>query len=223
MKEKKLIFLALFATLGFVSLHIPFTKLAGSNVSFTLFDFFGPIAGAFLGPVLGVVSVLLVEFTDLLLKHAPLTTGSVIRLFPMLFAVYYFAVASRKKDNNHFVVFVPLLAITMFIAHPIGKTVWYYSLFWLIPVFAYVKRNNLLLRSLGSTFSAHAVGGALWIWSFNLPAVVWKGLIPTVIEERTLFALGIAFSYIAMQRVLSFLIAKKILPRFDSPALTALQ
>ena len=105
--------------------------------------------------------------------------------------------------------------MVVFILNPIGRTVWYYSLFWLIPIVAYYKRDNLLARSLGATFTAHAVGGAAWIWAFNLPAVVWKGLIPVVIEERLLFTFGIAATYVAMKYILSYLVSKNLLPRLE--------
>lgn len=222
MTRNKLLFLGIFAIVGFVTLQIPFTKLAGSNVSFTLFDFFGPIAGAFLGPVLGVVSVLTVELVNVFVKQAPLNTGSIIRLFPMLFAVWYFGVIGNKRDKDNWegrkqwILALPVLAIIIFVAHPIGRTVWYYSLFWLIPIIAYVRKDWLLARSLGATFTAHAVGGAAWIWAFNLPATVWNSLIPVVIQERILFALGIAGSYLLMRYALSLLISKKILPPLES-------
>lgn len=214
--KRKALFLGLFSLVGFVALQIPFTKLVGSNVSFTLFDFFGPIAGAFLGPVLGVLSVFIVEVVNMVVKQAPLTTGSLIRLFPMLFAVYYFGTFANKKNQDKRILAVPLLAIILFLIHPIGQTVWYYPLFWTIPLFAYLKRDHLLIRSLGSTFTAHAVGGAAWIWAFNLKASVWQSLIPIVIQERLLFTLGIAASYIVMKQVLTFLIAKKLLPSLDA-------
>lgn len=217
--EKKFIFTAIFTLIGLVTLQIPFTKLAGSNVSFTLFDFFGPIAGAFLGPVLGIISVLSVELANFFLRHTPITTGSIIRLFPMLFAVYYFAVASKKKKSI-FILLVPVIAMIAFWVHPIGRQVWYYALFWTIPLFAYLKKDNLLVRSLGTTFIAHAVGGMAWIWAFNLPASVWNNLIPIVFAERMLFAFGIAGSYLVMKYVLRLLIAKKILPSFDSVGLS---
>lgn len=214
--QKQLLFLALFTIVGFVSLQIPFNKLAGSNVSFTLFDFFGPIAGAFLGPVFGIVSVLFVELVNFFLKHTPVTSASIIRLFPTLFAVYYFAVLSKKQNASQWILAVPVLAILAFLAHPVGRQVFYYPLiFWLIPLIAYRFRNNLYMRSLGATFTAHSVGGAAWIWALNLPAKVWTGLIPVVIEERLLFALGIAASFIAVKKVLSFLISKKVLPHID--------
>lgn len=214
--QKKLFFLALFTIVGFITLQIPFNKVVGSNVSFTLFDFFGPIAGGFLGPVLGVASVFAVEVINLFIKHTPLTTGSVIRLFPTLFAVLYFALASRKKFQGRWLLAIPIICILAFIVHPIGRQVPYYALmFWSIPVIAYFKKDNLFIKSLGATFTAHAVGGAAWIWAFNLPAEVWRNLIPVVITERLLFAAGIAASYIAVKYTLSFLASKKILPKLD--------
>lgn len=211
--QKKIFFLALFTILGFVSLQIPFNKLMGSNVSFTLFDFFAPIAGAFLGPTFGVASVLAVEVGNMLLKHSPWTTGAIIRLFPTLFAVYYFA--TLKKSPNNLIFLVPVVAIISFLAHPIGRMVPYYTFFWFIPLIAYRYRNNLYMRSLGATFTAHSVGGAAWIWAFNLKASVWQSLIPVVVSERLLFAAGIAVSYLIVSKVLTFMASKKLLPSLE--------
>lgn len=213
--QKKLLFLAIFTLIGFVTLQVPFNKLAGSNVSFTLFDFFGPIAGAFLGPVFGIVSVLAVEVANNLIKQTPWTTGAIIRLFPTLFAVYFFAVINKKTTGNIWILFVPLIAIFVFLAHPEGAQVPYYTLFWLIPLIAYRFRDNLYLRSLGATFTAHSVGGAAWIWAFNLKTAIWQGLIPVVISERLLFAAGISVSYIVVKYTLNYLAEKKILPRLE--------
>jgi len=208
--QKKMFFLALLSVLGFLSLQVPFNKLAGSNVSFTLFDFFAPIAGAFLGPFYGIASVLTVQVVNNMVKNAPWTTGAIIRLFPTLFAVYYFATIQKKEGR--WILAVPILAILTFLAHPNGRQVPYYTLFWLIPLIAYRFRNNLYLKSLGATFTAHSVGGMMWIWAFNLKAQVWQGLIPVVIAERLLFAAGIAASFIVLKYTLSFLASKHVLP-----------
>lgn len=213
--KKKLLFLSIFTIVGFATLQIPFNKLAGSNVSFTLFDFFAPIAGAFLGPITGIGSVLVVEVVNNLVKQTPWATGAIIRLFPTLFAVYYFAIFTRKQPTSKWILVVPVISIIAFIAHPIGRQVFYYSFFWFIPLLAYKFRNNLYLRSLGATLTAHAVGGAAWIWAFNLKASVWQGLIPVVISERLLFAAGIAVSYLIVKHVLNYLADKKILPRLE--------
>lgn len=212
--QKKILFLVLFTIVGFISLQVPFNKLAGSNVSFTLFDFFGPIAGSFLGPFFGITSVLTVELINFFIKHTPVSSASVIRLFPTLFAVYYFAVLSKSKPSK-WILAVPVLAIIVFIVHPIGRQVFYYSFFWFIPLIAYRFRDNLYMRSLGATFTAHSVGGAAWIWAFNLPATVWKGLIPVVISERLLFAVGIAISFIITKKTLQFLASRHVLPKLE--------
>ena len=68
------------------------------------------------------------------------------------------------------------------------------------------------MRGLGATFTAHAVGGAAWIWAFNLKAAVWQGLIPVVISERLLFATGIAVSFVVVKYTLSYLASKHVLP-----------
>lgn len=217
--QKKIFFLALFTIVGFVSLQIPFNKILGSSVSFTLFDFFGPMAGGFLGPILGIASVFAVEVINLFINHTPLTTGTVIRLFPTLFAVFYFAAINNKKYNGKWILAVPLLCIALFIAHPIGRQVPYYPLmFWWIPVAAYFKRNNLFLKSLGATFTAHAVGGVAFLWAMNLPVEVWRSLPPIVVSERLLFATGISASYILVKYTLAFLASKKVLPKLEIAA-----
>lgn len=211
--QKKLFFLVLFTIVGFISLQVPFNNLVGSNVSFSLFDFFGPIAGAFLGPVFGIVSVLTVEITNMLINHSPWTTGAIIRIFPTLFAVYYFA--TLKKSPNNWIFAVPVLSIFAFLLSKVGTFVPYYTFFWFIPLIAYKYRNNLYMRSLGATFTAHAVGGAAWVWAFNLPASVWQNLIPVVVSERLLFAAGISISFVVVSKTLSFLASKKLLPSLD--------
>jgi hypothetical protein len=132
--------------------------------------------------------------------------GTIIRFLPMLFAVLYFA----RKDKFNLI--IPVIAIIAFISHPIGLTVWYYALFWTIPIVAYFLRDRFIFaRALGATFTAHAVGGALWIWAFALPAPVWISLIPIVAMERMLFALGICVSFVAVNNLLAFLEKKNIL------------
>lgn len=212
--QKKLFFLALFTILGFLSLQIPFNNLAGSNISFTLFDFFAPIAGAFLGPVFGIISVFSVMVTNNLIKDTPWTQAAVIRLFPTLFAVLYFSVI-QKKGSGKWILAIPMLAVLAFLMHPNGVQVPYYTLFWFIPLIAYKFRHNLYMKSLGATFIAHSIGGAAWIWAFNLKPAVWQGLIPVVISERLLFATGISLSFILVKHTLEFLVAKKLLPKLE--------
>ena len=164
MTKKNLLFIAVFAILGFVALQIPVTQIAGSKAKFTVYDAFAPVAGSFIGSIPGVIAVFLMQFFNFLTNGAQIEdAGTIIRFFPMLFAVLYFA---KKRKIN---LIVPVLAIAAFVAHPVGQTVWYFSLFWLIPIAMHFLRDRFLVaRALGATFTAHAVGGALWIWTFSL-------------------------------------------------------
>lgn len=204
-KKKKVLFVLLFAVLGFIALQVKLTNLVGSGVNFTLFDAFAPIAGGFLGSWLGVVAVLLMQIFNFVVHGANVVdAGTIVRFIPALFAALYFAKKSRLN------IIVPVIAIIAFILNPIGQSVWYFSLFWLIPIAAYfVREKSLIAKSLGATFSAHAVGGAIWIWVFKLPAAVWIGLIPVVAAERLLFTMGIAVSYLVVNNVLAILVKKE--------------
>lgn len=204
--RQKIWFVAAFALIGLAAMQVPFTRLAGSRVSFTLFDFVAPIATGFIGTLPGIAAVLLMQIGNFFLHGAQVVdAGTIIRFFPMLAAAYYFG----RKDR--FSLILPLVAIAVFIAHPIGRTVWYFALYWLIPVGVWFVRDRFLLaRALGATFSAHAVGGALWIWTFNLPAAVWIGLIPVVAVERLLFSVGIATAYVVVANALHFLAERHI-------------
>lgn len=211
--KNKLILTLIFVAIGFVFLQIPVNKLAGSKVSFTLFDLYAPITAVFLGSIYGIVAVFLIQGINLLSSGLTnIDKGSIIRLFPTLFAVLYFALATKSKSKNY-ILFVPLISILAFNLHPVGRTVWYYSLFWFIPLLAWPLRNRFLFaRALGATFTAHSVGGAVWIWAIGLPAAIWTSLIPIVAMERLIFALGISASYMLMNNLASYIGAKKWIP-----------
>ena len=205
--KKNVLFVVIFAVLGFIALQIPVAQLEGSKAKFMVYDAFAPVAGTFIGALPGVVAVFLMQFINFLANGAVIEdAGTIIRFLPMLFAVLYFA---RKGKVN---LIIPILAIIAFVVHPIGRTVWYYALFWTIPIITYFFHDRFLFaRALGATFTAHAVGGALWIWVFALPAPVWISLIPVVALERIFFALGICVSFVLVNNLLAFLEKKKIL------------
>ena len=208
MTKKGLLFLVIFSVLVFVGDRINFSKLVGAeNQFFTLFQFFGPVAGAFLGPVVGIFSVLIAEASSYLLLGKAFTLINVLRLLPMLFAAWYFG---TKKDKISFL--VPAAAIVLFILHPVGRQVWFFSLFWVIPIIIKLlpKRygDRVFLRSLGATFTAHSVGGAMWNYIVPMTPAAWIALIPVVMYERLLFAIGIAVSFVILNTLLNKLDAK---------------
>jgi len=206
MKNKTLVSIFIFTFVGFISLQIPFSRVLGSNTKFTLFDFIAPSFGAVLGSVPGIFSVFLIQVVNIILHGKNFDFGGIIRIFPTLFAVSYFA---KKRTAN---IIVPFLAIIAFNLHPIGRSAWQYSMFWLIPIASYFFRKNLFIRSLGATFTAHAVGGALWVWTFGLSKEIWLSLIPQTAMERLLFASGISVFYLLILNTLSFIFKKRILP-----------
>ncbi len=206
--KKGIIFLLIFAVLVFIGDKINFSKLVGAeNQFFTLFQFFGPVAGAFLGPVVGVLSVLIAEIASKISAHAVFDLVTVLRLTPMLFAAWYFG---TKKGKISFL--VPIAAIVLFVAHPVGRQVWYFSLFWTIPIIIKLlpKKygDRIFLRSLGATFTAHAVGGAIWSYVVPMTPSAWIALIPVVIYERLLFAGGTALSFVLLNTLLDKLDSK---------------
>lgn len=206
--KKRIIFLLLFIAMVFVGNRLNFSGLVGTNNQyFTFFQFFGPIAGSFLGSIFGVIAVLAAEIADFLIVGKAFTLINLVRLTPMLFAAYYFG--TKKKSLS---IIIPLMAIAAFVLHPVGRQVWFYSLFWTIPIIVMILPKkysaNVLLKSLGATFTAHSVGTAAWIWSIPMTAEQWIMLIPVTAYERLLFAAGIAGSYVVINTVLDKLTEK---------------
>lgn len=231
--SSKITFAFIFVALGLIALQIPVNVLAGAKVKFTLFDIFAPISGAFLGSPIGASAVVAMQAVNLAIHgFSNIQTDSFLKLvatlrfLPLIAGVIYFSLTSKsysssgseksKKVSSRFartieklLLLIPIVSILAFAIHPIGRTVWFYSLYWLIPLAVWPLRQKFLLaRALGSTFTAHAVGGAVWIWAFNLPAPVWISLIPTVVLERTIFAFGICASYIFVNNLISILSSK---------------
>lgn len=188
---KRILHVFCFFILCLVALQAPLSALVGSKATFTLFDVVAPIGGGLFGGLFGAGVLVLAQGTNIVLHGMPsLDTASIIRLIPAVFAALYFG--SRNKS----ILVVPLLAILLFNLHPIGGQVWYYSLFWTIPIVCYFVHDRYsFARALGATFTAHAVGGVLWLYAFSLPAPVWISLIPIVLMERFSFAVGMAASY----------------------------
>ncbi|VVB58385.1 Uncharacterised protein [Candidatus Anstonella stagnisolia] len=191
---------------GFVLLvaiadNINISALYGANNQyFTLFQLFAPTVGGFLGPLLGAGVVLVAELFSFIFNAKEFTLLNVLRLAPMLFATAYFALYAKKAKLG---ALVPLACVALFVLNPIGAQAWQYSLFWFIPLAAMLMPNNLLLRSYGATFTAHAVGGIIWLYTIPTTPAFWLALIPIVIIERTVFAVGISASYYAATTVAS--------------------
>lgn len=194
--------------LGLLASQIPFTQLVGSKLRFTLFDFIAPMLGTVVGLIPGIVVVAVVGLINLVMHGLnTIDTFSVIRTITPLIACFYFA------QSGTFNRIIPAVAILAFIVHPVGRTVWYFSLFWLIPIAcSFVHERSLVARALGATFTQHALGGALWIYAFPSTASYWNGLIPLVVQERLMFTFGIVTMAMIANEVLAISRAK-VMPR----------
>ena len=203
--KKKILFVIIFIVLGLAISQIPISSIVGSKQSFTPFEFLGPTSGMFLGVWPAAISVFFVKLFSSLIGHQPFDITTLIRLFPTMLAAIYFGIPKSRK----LILIVPLLSMLLFIAHPEGGKVWYFSLYWLIPIICFFKKDRLILNALGSTFTAHAVGSTAFLYTFSLPASVWVGLIPIVFMERMLFSAGIWVTYLAINTALDKLIVKR--------------
>lgn len=206
-----LVFAALFAAILFITNMINFSPLLGANEqSFTLFQFIGPTAAAFLGPLFGAAAIIFALGAKLLLSAQAITLFDLLRFLPALLATYYFAFYG--KENYGWL--IAALCMLLFWLNPVGQQAWFYPLYWLIPVAAYFSKGNLMLRSLGSTFTAHAVGSVVFLYTIPSTPALWWALIPVVAVERGIFSLGIASSYVALNSLLAVAQAKLHLKAF---------
>jgi len=216
--NKKLAFVILFSFLGILALQISISRIIGSTQSFTLFDFFAPTIGLFLNSIPGAISVMSVKLFDLFFIKQAVDFISFVRLLPLPLAALYMGTQAKKKS------LIAVFCMILFIVHPIGKQVWTYSLYWLIPIIASFFPKRLFLKALGSTFTAHAVGSTIFLYSFGLTPKIWLSLIPVVFIERFSFAVGIYASYFILNfslnyvcklmkfKNISFLVKKEYLP-----------
>jgi len=198
-----MVFLAIFAILAFAGLQISVFSIQGANgKAFTLFEFFGPMAGGFLG-VSGAIVVFAAKLVNQLIAGTSISMIDLIKLTPMMFAAAYFARNSLRGAKDTLGIALPVLAMLAFWMHPIGQQAWFYALYWTIPIMVKFLPDRLFLRSLGATFSAHAVGSILFLYTIPTVPALWLGLMPIVAIERTLFALGISASYLFFTNVLN--------------------
>lgn len=201
--RRKAAFLVIFVALSLVAMKVNFsTMLGASNQSFTFFQFLAPIGGGIFSSWFGAAAALLAQGLNFAVFGGKTDLFSLLRFLPPVFAAIYFG--SRSKWN----VAVPLACMALFWMHPVGSQAPFYALFWLIPVAAKFAGDNLLIRSLGTTFTAHAVGSVAFLYTLPSQPLLWFGLIPVVMYERLVFTLGIAVSFIVVSTLLDALSAK---------------
>jgi hypothetical protein len=162
-----------------------------------------PLAGAF-GGIMGCGLVFLLRQLLHILFFKTVSLSFLAFCIPGLFASLYWA-------TNHFTIrlLLPLACIGLFVMHPVGSQAFIYSLYWLIPVILYfIPQRFLFLQALGSTFIAHAVGSVIWLYTVPMTASMWMGLMPVVLFERILFALGMIIAHYMLSSVFGLIDSK---------------
>lgn len=199
--KRSIIFLLAFSIAGLLFYQLNFSAIIGAkpDAKFTFFQFIGPAAGGILGPFGGIIAVLLVSGANMLVTGQAFALPVIVSFFTMSAAALYFG------SNNKLTAVIAAACMLAFWLNPIGAQAWVYALFWLIPIGAVFFHEHLLAKSLGATFTAHAIGSVAYLYAFAIPAPTWIGLIPVVVMERLAFAAGICLFYYTMVAVLNSL------------------
>jgi hypothetical protein len=214
MRIPKILFSVLFAALFIVLTKTKMFPVLGTEFEFSMGVMFGPALGGLLGVRLGVGAILLSQIIGTAIGLYKIKNMlSLLVFFPILIGSIYFA-RSFKGDKK--LVLIPAACIFLFILHPIGREVWFYSMFWLIPmaVIRFKDRIDSVLGhpiartysySLGTAFVDHSVGSVVYLWFLSIPAQFWIAAIPITMLERLLIALGITFSFHAVKAAMKAL------------------
>lgn len=150
-----------------------------------------PLSGAFLGMGGSALVILMAMLFRIVLYGGLFPLSYLVHIVPGLCAAYYWV--SRSMMIR---LFLPILCMILFMAHPIGNVAWPYSLYWLVPSVLYViDTKQLFYKALGSTFVAHAVGSVIWLYTMPTTVTLWYTLIPIVFIERICFAIGMVLLY----------------------------
>ena len=211
--KKKILILKIFFSIMFASLFIILTKvkitsIIGTESKFSMSVIFGPVISKFLGIGFGSSAIVFAHALGVLIGLYKIKSLMSYFIFaPIIFAGIYFAKIFKSEKK---LLWFPIASIALFILHPIGREVWFYSLFWTIPL-VIVFGNNMIekmvknyvarvyIYSLGSAFVDHAIGSILFLYFMNIPKEAWMTAIPFTILERLIIAAGITLTYLFLR------------------------
>lgn len=159
---------------------------SASNLSMPLIGFFG---GA------GTATAVWVSLLAWRFAVGAFSLSTLAFYIPGYAAALYLATRSRLVRCG-----IPLCAAALFLAHPVGLNAALYSCYWLIPCLIGMGAfRSFFVQALGATFTAHAVGSVIWLYTVPMTPETWLGLIPIVAVERLTFAAGM----VVMQAVIT--------------------
>ncbi len=101
-----------------------------------------------------------------------------------------------STNSKLFKILIPLSCMGLFLVHPTGAHSWLYTLYWLIPIgISCLSSRSIVLKSLASTFTTHAVGSTIYLYTHPTTSLYWHALIGQVWIERLSYALILTLSY----------------------------
>lgn len=178
--------------------------IIGSKIAFfSLAQCISPLIGLFggtlsSGMVFGIRTFITLIFSSfgiftILLYHIPTFCG----------ALY---LSSNSKLTR---ICLPLMCIILFILHPTGHLAMFYASYWLIPiVIASINSRSIFLQCLGSTFTTHAFGTIIWLYSNLLDVKAITILSSFVWAERLIFAAVMSCVYYSIVSAKAYLTSK---------------
>ncbi len=190
-KAKKYIQSILWTSVIKTTSWIKLNYIAGLEMSwFSFAPIFMPLTGAFMG-VFGSSTVFLMRLALKMVVCKSLSLSLLALYLPGYCASLYWA-----TNTIMIRALLPLACMVFFVIHPVGSQAFVYSLYWFIPVMLYFyPHRSLLLQALGSTFTAHAVGSVIVLYTLPTTADMWFGLLSIVPFERCCFAVGMVVVY----------------------------
>lgn len=183
--------------------------VGSSHLYFSGMSLFSPLAGIYASAA-SLAAVWGLSFLSCLFFKASLSPLALIAAYhiPSQLAALYWKIIPESTRLRLLGALIPLACMMLFGLHPEGRHALLYTIYWIIPALTLlIPHDNRWLHALGSTFTAHAVGSTLWIWTHPaMTAATWLGLIPVVAAERIILASavwGFAYAIDCVRTILS--------------------
>lgn len=155
---------------------------SASNLCLPLVGLFGRTSGA---------TVTWALLLGLRLMAGAFSVATLAFYLPGYAAALYLATPNRLLRFG-----IPAFCMVLFLLHPVGFQAAIYSFYWIIPMLVGTGLfRSFYVTALGATFTAHAVGSVIWLYTVPMAAEEWLALIPLVAIERITFAAGMVALY----------------------------
>ncbi len=208
--KQKILFFLIFLIIALLTYRINLFNIKGSKCHFSAWSFIGAFPPSFTGPFMGTVTIFLIQLYYRWGHH--LSLFSILRffIFPIT-SLYLFGF--QNKTLKSFIFIIPLLAFIIYNLHPNHSLI--YSMIWLIPILSPFLSESRFVKMLSTTLTAHAIGSTMFIYLFPTTRNFWISLIPHVIIERAVLALGMLV-FFTMFATLFDLLSMETMFRTDS-------